>query len=256
MAGLTYTEVQAAAEAHRAALRRGDRELRGDAVGTRLLHALVAESAVQAKQWVVTRAPDGDRIVEPLAAFAADVAATDRVGSAVRTLDEELFKRARSAVVHLVLTGTAPLWLAAAGSGAVAFFTFAYDVGFAAGTALLALLAVGGGATGAIVRTAQHAPRALSAVSGAAVRTLDGAATIGASAARIYDEEARSTTIELYQRLGVPPVTQTVLPRVRGYAQAIVVAAWGALVLGVIAALAGVADAVDAARTPGVPLSR
>lgn len=249
MTDVTDMDVRHVADTHRAALLRGDRELAGNAVETKLLHAIVTESALRAKAWVVTRVPNGGQVGDPLQQFAVEVAEQDSVGKAVRAIDEELFKQAKGVVVHAITTGTMPLWIGSVVGFVIGAIGFTYDAGFRIGVEVWTVLATGGSAVAvAVSRGLQYSGRAVAAVGDTAVRTMASARAIGAVAERIYTEETRPAVVELYGRLAVPPVLPTVLLRVRGFATTVVGAAWGLAAFATVVALFGILDGIDAAK--------
>ena len=250
---LGEADVRGLANAYRAALDEGGRQLGAGSLEGGILTAIAAESMSGANHWITTRVPDGDRVAQPLDDLTKKIVAEDTVGRVVGSLEDHLYKALRGTVTSLVLQGSVPEWVIVAGSVITGILGFSYKAGAGAGALVFAAATTGGTALAVVIRAARVAPSAIESVGSQARLTYSRAGAIGAAALGVFDSSAAPAVRSVYGRLAVTPPPLTIVRRIRSYAQGVLVVVYLLAAVAIVFAIAGGLHGFDQAAKEKFP---
>jgi hypothetical protein len=220
-------QVRAVADAYRETLRDGDQLLQARPVEKRILLAIVASSAVDTSRWVQTRMPAGVEAAKPLEDLVPALQAGNKIGKSLQSAKEVATKEAKSAVLALAKTGSAPLWLTSLLSFFAGVFSFTYQAGSAAASAIIPVLLGGGAAAMAVLRVLQAAPAMGRAVGAGATSLLSSIDSVGASAEGLFADRAKPVLDALYSGLGARPAATPIVGQLRSGGRVVVLLSYG-----------------------------
>lgn len=247
-------DVEQVANAYRAALVAGDTTL-GRSIESRILLAVVNESADMTATWLETRVENGMELAKPIREFNQSASKDDVVSRAIATFSARLFNEARSAVVLFTFKGTAPLWLATALGFVGGVFGYAEAFGVVVGFGLAGLLAAGY-ASRLVYMAVRAAQAAATTDPGATViATIQSAQSVGSSAMQIFEATAGPAVERLYALTNSPPALPTTVTKLRSAAVTVVILAWTFAAVAAVFFVLGLLEGYAAykAQTPTFP---
>lgn len=234
----------ALANAFRATMNDGDRELAGRTIDQKILQAMVARSAADTLQWMESRVPNGVPAGGPLERLLPALEKGNTVGGSLALAKDRLTAEAKKLVTAAFVGGTGPVWVGAVVALLGGLFGHMQEAGAAVGAVLVPALVGGGAIVGAVVRgVATLGPSVANAVGSAGTTLWDSTDAIGAGAHRVFT----STALPAMKAAGVPtPASDPILAQLRGAAKLIVGSAFVVLLLCAAFFFTGLLNAYDA----------
>lgn len=206
----------------------------------KILHAMVAASAVASETWVASRIPNGSHVSAPLALLKDPLAVGNVVGGALAELKSSAVSQVKVAVRAALGLTAWPVWIALVGAFLGGLVTRAADVGQFFGFGVAGLVLAGGGA--AIALSTRVAVAGAPKVSNALLAFWAFPDSVGAGAVRAYNE-ALGPSFGRMRQLGMSADAGVqLLASVRNVVRAVVFVSLALLVTSVVYFLVGAAE--------------
>ena len=240
--------VQRLADACRETMAEGDRLLARDPVEHKILQALVADTAGDAKSWVYSRVPNAEKVAVPLENLAGALDKGNTFGKGLAAAQKGLAKQARKLALAAVGLATWPAWIASVASILAGLFLFSENTGAVLGNVTATTL-LGGGAAAYFIFRLLHASAQVAKTAVPTSGLGNSIDAMGLRAEKIMEEHAGPAVIDL-KRFGYPGgISRRVAVSLRGGARALVAFVYiilGACVLFFAAGvISGASDAYD-----------